>query len=483
MNELVDWLNANGVRNPHQVPPELKAEFKEKFDPETILWPQPGGQEQFQGCGADIVLYGGEAGAGKSWNILLDHLKWVHLPKYVGSVVRKTYAEIFDAGGLWAEAMKIFPLVGGRPSRGDKPKFVFPSGAQIYFKHSQHESWIERYWQGLQSAVISIDEATHFSKAETFYILSRNRSVCGVKSYMRMTCNPDPFSWIAEFIEWWLDEDGFIDMSKSGVIRYFIHRDDKFIWGDTKEELIAKYPKAKPLSFTFIRGYLEENKCLLDVDPGYLDRMDNLTPSQRRALLEGNWKELDNPNALFHRSNINANRVDRIRKEDLERIVVAIDPAGSTNENSDLTGIVTMGMDGEGHLYVLSDSTGKYSPLEWAEAACFEYDTWGADAIVAERNYGGDMVESTIRNHRPDIYPKMVNASRGKHVRAEPVAMMYAKGLVHHVGHDLGSMEAEMCNYVPRKKGQKSPNRMDAMVWAATELGLVQQSLPTIRQL
>ncbi|MBW2638515.1 MAG: hypothetical protein JRC86_13600, partial [Deltaproteobacteria bacterium] len=106
--KLLEWLSLHGIDNPHSIPDDLKEEFKELFSETPILWPQPGGQVQFQNCPADICLYGGEAGAGKSWNMLLDHLKWIHIPDYNGTIVRKTYAQIFDAGGLWDEAKKVF---------------------------------------------------------------------------------------------------------------------------------------------------------------------------------------------------------------------------------------------------------------------------------------------------------------------------------------------------------------------------------------
>jgi phage terminase large subunit-like protein len=388
-------------------------------------------------------------------------------------VARKEYAQIFDAGGLWDEATNIFGSVGGVSMRGDKPMFKFPSGAKVYFKHSQHEQNVEKYWQGVQAANISLDEVTQFSKKEFLYIMSRNRSMTGIDSYIRATCNPDPRSWVKDFISWWIGDDGFIIPERSGVIRYFVHRKDKFIWGDTKDELIAKFGEdCNPKSFTFIRGYIKDNKKLLEKDPNYIASLKNLTESQRRALEEGNWNEVDNPLALFNHKNINANRVESVNLGELVKVSVGVDPAGSTNKNSDLTGIVTAGRKSDGHVYILKDTSGKYKPHEWAEKTCDSYDTFEADKIVAEKNYGGDMVESTIKTHRKNAPVKLVNASRGKQVRAQPVALLAEKGMLHFVGYEMKELEDECCDYVPGESD--SPNRMDAMVWSVTDIALTQ---------
>jgi hypothetical protein len=477
MADLMQWLNKHSLTNPHAVPDKLKNEFNELFGDADIMWPQPGGQEQATNCNADIMIYGGAAGAGKSFFISLDSLKWIQIPGYVAAICRKTYSQIFDAGGLWDECKKIFVKHGGKPRRGDKPQFEFDSGAKIFFKHSQHSANVDMYWQGLQAAVIYIDECTQFTKQEFLYIMSRNRSVTGINSYIRATCNPDPQSWVRELIDWWVGDDGYIIPERSGVIRYFIHRDDRFILSDTKEGLIEQYGDCAPKSFTFIRGFLDDNKKLLEQDPGYRASLQNLDEAQRNALALGNWNEIEKPDSMFPRKNFNAYRVEAIDFEKMERIVVSIDPAGSTTDSSDDTGIVVGGKIGE-HAYVFRDVTGKYLPQQWAEEACRLYDLYKADRIVAERNYGGDMVASTINMHRRDVHPLLVTATKGKALRAEPVAALYEKGLIHHVGHGLKRLEDEMHTYTPGQKN--SPNRLDALVWAITNLLIKEPAGPRI---
>jgi predicted phage terminase large subunit-like protein len=182
--------------------------------------------------------------------------------------------------------------------------------------------------------------------------------------------------------------------------------------------------------------------------------------------------------ALWQRAWIDAQRVDKA--PDLRRIVVAIDPAVSTNEGSDETGIVVAGRGADGRLYVLEDLSGRYGPDEWARRAVGAYRRWQADRIVAEKNQGGDMVELTVRSVDPHISFKAVHASRGKVTRAEPFSASYEQGKVSHVGAGLAILEDQMCAFTSdfdRGQAGYSPDRVDALVWALTELAGVAQPL------
>jgi len=167
------------------------------------------------------------------------------------------------------------------------------------------------------------------------------------------------------------------------------------------------------------------------------------------------------PGALWTRKTLEDNRV--LFAPELVKIVVAIDPSISTS--GDAAGIIVAGKTGD-HGYVLEDSTVQGSPLTWAKAAVDAYKRHKANLIVAEKNQGGEMVELTIKQADKDVPVKLVHASRGKIVRAEPVAAKYEKGFVHHVG-SFPALEDELCLYLP---GDQSPNRLDALVWAMTDL-------------
>lgn len=188
----------------------------------------------------------------------------------------------------------------------------------------------------------------------------------------------------------------------------------------------------------------------------------------------------DNPGALWQLANIDQGRRYTIDQETgkvmlppMRRIVVAIDPAVTSNENSDETGIIVAGLGTDGHGYILEDGTSKerLSPDKWAARAVRRFHKWQADRVVAEVNNGGDLVEVVIRAYGDtSVSYKAVRASRGKITRAEPVAALYEQGRVHHCGH-FPELENQMCEYNPTTD-KKSPDRMDALVWAITELML-----------
>lgn len=198
------------------------------------------------------------------------------------------------------------------------------------------------------------------------------------------------------------------------------------------------------------------------------ERLRELYAGTRTGLqeLEGEYLT-ENERALWQADSIR--RIDPPPLEAMRRIVVAVDPAVTNNEDSDETGIIVAGLGIDGNGYVFADRSCKQSPLGWARAACAARSRFKADTIVAEVNNGGDLVETTIRAVDPSAPVKSVRASRGKFVRAEPVAALYERGKVFHCA-DLRDLEDQQLNWDPSKA--KSPDRLDALVWALTELML-----------
>jgi len=176
----------------------------------------------------------------------------------------------------------------------------------------------------------------------------------------------------------------------------------------------------------------------------------------------------DNPGALFKRDRIDALRV-RTHPE-LVRVVVAVDPAVTANAKSAETGIVAAGLGSDGHGYVLGDYSLSESPAKWGSAVVTAYRQHKADRVIAEVNQGGDLVEATVRTVDPNVSYKAVRATRGKLTRAEPVAALYEQGRVHHVG-AFAALEDQQVDWDPTS-GADSPDRVDALVWALTELML-----------
>jgi predicted phage terminase large subunit-like protein len=222
------------------------------------------------------------------------------------------------------------------------------------------------------------------------------------------------------------------------------------------------------------RGRTEDNaKNLSDTALAYLRARYEGTRLGRQEL-EGELLD-DVPGALWSRALI-------VRKSlpihwdgvanvpDMNRIVVSIDPAVTSGEDSDETGIVVAGLDNDGKAYVIEDLSGRFAPDEWAKRAIRAYHDHQADRIVAEVNNGGDLIESMLRLYDPNVPVSKVHAKVGKHTRAEPVAALYEQGRVYHVA-GFPTLEDQMCAFTGNP-GEQSPDRMDALVWALTELML-----------
>ena len=234
-----------------------------------IFRPQPGPQEQFLASAADIAIYGGAAGGGKTYASILETLRHKDRPGFYSVFFRRTMPQIHNPGALWDTSRQVYPLTGATPKE-QPSEWYWPSGARVKMAHLEHESTVED-WQGSQVPLFLFDELTHFSRSMFFYMLSRNRSECGVRPYMRATCNPDPDSWVAEFIGWWIDPaTGYAIPERSGKLRWFIRRGDDFVWADSRDEVLAKVPGANPVeakSLTFVPAKLEDNKILETANP------------------------------------------------------------------------------------------------------------------------------------------------------------------------------------------------------------------------
>jgi phage terminase large subunit-like protein len=220
------------------------------------------------------------------------------------------------------------------------------------------------------------------------------------------------------------------------------------------------------------RGITAEN--FGNLPPAFIKQLYARYAGTRLGRQELNAEVLDdNPNALWSRTAIDDLRVDE--PDDLKRIVVAVDPSGSRGDpegGANDIGIVVVGLGHNGHGYVLADRTCNLSPAGWGERAVAAYHEFKCDRLVAERNYGGAMVEHVIRTADRKVSYREVVASRGKWVRAEPVAALYEQGRIHHVG-AFPKLEDEMVDFTPDGTVEgASPNRLDALVWAVSDLML-----------
>lgn len=266
------------------------------------LQPQPGPQTEFLATQADIAIYGGAAGGGKSYALLLEPLRHLENKSFGGVIFRRNTTQVRNQGGLWDESMGLYPHFKAAP-RESTLEWAFLHGMRIKFAHLEHEKSVLD-WQGSQIPFMGFDELTHFTEGQFFYMLSRNRSTSGIRSYIRATTNPDPDSWVRRFIDWWIGKDGYPIPERSGKLRWFIRRDDAIIWADTPEEIWAKYGRSgdvQPKSVTFISAKLSDNKILMEKDPGYYATLLAMSRVDRMRLLGGNWDVRAGAGLLFQR--------------------------------------------------------------------------------------------------------------------------------------------------------------------------------------
>lgn len=264
------------------------------------IGPQPGPQTEFLSTTADIAFYGGAAGGGKSYALLLEPLRHFHNPKFGGVIFRRNSVQVRNEGGLWDESFALYKQLGGHP-REAFLEWIFPSGSRLKFAHLENEKTVYD-WQGSQIPYIGFDELVHFTESQFWYLLSRNRSTSGVLGYIRATCNPDADSWVRKLVDWYIDSEGYPIPSRSGVIRWFVRRDDAIIWGDSAAELKSRFGQDElPKSFTFIPSKLTDNAILMEKDVGYLANLKALSRVERLRLLGGNWNVRASAGMIFQR--------------------------------------------------------------------------------------------------------------------------------------------------------------------------------------
>lgn len=279
-----------------------------------ILRPQEGPQTIFLSTPADIAIYGGAAGGGKTYALLFEGSRHIKNSKFGAVIFRRQSIQITQEGGLWDSSFEVYGSIrGALPKTSPRRHWRFKSGARVNFAHIDGDKDLAK-WQGSQIAMIGFDELTHFTKHQFFYMLSRNRTACGVKPYVRATCNPDADSWVADFISWWIDwETGYPIPERSGKVRWMVNSNETLTWFDSREDAVnycmengvkEEDAKAAPKSVTFIASTLQDNKILMENDPSYLANLLALPLVEKERLLKGNWKIKAAAGLFFKRTQI-----------------------------------------------------------------------------------------------------------------------------------------------------------------------------------
>ena len=265
---------------------------------------------------ADVLIYGGAAGSGKSFFLCYDGAKHVHVPSYAGVFFRRTAPELQGAMSLWEETQKLYPLLGGVSRESPVLEWRFPVGSLLQAMHLQHAKNVSQH-QSKRYAWIGFDELTTFDESQFWFLLGRAGSMSGVKPRIRGTCNPDPDSFVAKLISWWIDKDGYPIPERSGVKRWFWRMPDGSLrWADSAEELLPCVPTTHPsgeprareerlraiMSLTFVSAKLSDNALFEKADPSYRAKLEALPPVLRARMLGGNWRVRESSGDYFQRS-------------------------------------------------------------------------------------------------------------------------------------------------------------------------------------
>ncbi len=374
-----------------------------------------GAQEDFVHDEHRLSAFIGGIGSGKSYGGAVKALGEFGRPG-LGVVVAPTYPMLRDA--TWRTAIEVWaPLI--QEVVRHEMRITLRGGADVLFRSADNPDRL----RGPNASWAWIDEAS-LCRADTWTIVIGRLRSRGEVGRAWVTTTPRGPNWVY----------------------------DVFVRNATEETAVFRAStRANPfVPEAFAAGLVGQ----------YTGRM-------ARQELGGEFLA-DVPGALWQRALLDQSRV--WAAPDLARVVVAVDPAMTSGESSDETGIVVAGKGKDGHCYVLADLTCRLSPEGWARRAVTAYHEHAADRIIAEVNNGGDLVEFTLKTMDQRVPYKAIHASRGKRVRAEPVAALYEQGKVHHVG-NLAALEDQQCTFVADGQAD-SPDRVDALVWAITELAL-----------
>lgn len=405
-------------------------------EPEQItIQPQEGPQVAALSSPADIVIYGGSAGGGKTWFLLVDPLRHIKNPRFGAVIFRRTTPQIRNQGAMWDASMQIYPHAKGSP-RSHVLEWKFPSGAAIKFQHLEREE-SKLDLQGSEIPYIGFDELTHFTESQFWYMLSRNRTTCGIRPCVRATCNPDADSWVAGLISWWINQDtGYAIPERSGVIRWFVRVNEKLHWADTAEELREQFPDIPPKSLTFIHAKLDDNRVLQEADPNYYANLMALPLIERERLLSGNWKIRPIAGNIFRKEWFKV-FPDYPRERHGSSLVRFWDKAGSSTNGDWSTGLLMMRR--ENIYWVIDVVRGRWSPLDrnkvMKQTCELDDKTWGKGTIKLhiEQEPGNGGKESAMVSaiELAEWGPQFTVPSQNKETRARPFSCQVQAGNVH----------------------------------------------------
>ena len=446
----------------------------------TELRPQPGKQEAFLKSSADVAFFGGGAGSGKSFGLLLEPLYDVANARFRSVIFRRTIPMIRQPGGLLDTSGQVFALLGAKLNQSAL-EWTFPGGATVKFAGMELES--DRLnWQGSQIALLGFDEVQEFEESQFWFLFSRNRSMSGVKCRVRCTCNPISDGWLRALLDWWIGADGYPIQERSGKLRWFVRDGDSIAWADTKAELIEQFgAESAPKSMTFIPALVRDNKILLEADPGYIANLKALPLIERERLLNGNWNVRASAGNYFRREWFQI--VDAAPKDVVGR-VRAWDRAATekrSGNDPDATVGVLLSKDRQGIYYVEDVRKMFASPhaVEKAMQECARRDGKSTVIRYAQDPGSAGVNEAQATARALDGFNVRFSTATGdKETRAKPVSAQAEAGNVKLV---RGAWNDEFIRVLENFPVGRHDDEADALSLAHEELSGVQLGTPPRR--
>lgn len=477
----------------------------------TTIGPQSKFQENYLNSDARIMVVGGAAGSSKSYVGLMRHLRWMHDPRYRGFCIRKNSTAIMKSGGLFDEAVHLY--LQADPDAKIKlkdQKIVFSSGAEVAFSHYENTQAGIQLYQGLQLSGVMYDEASHAEDAHIWWLISRLRGKAGNNApSIWLTCNPDPDSYLMNYVEWYLHPkghplEGRPDPAKNGKVRWLLRIDGNVVWADSREELIERYGADKqPLTFQGLFGTINDNPALMKSQPEYKANLEALPRVDRERLLHGNWFAREESTGYFKREWVNEIPVPPHESE-FVKIVRAWDLAGSVkseqNPDPDYSASVKMGKLKTGEYVILDclrfrarfgEVTQKI--IETARADGNKVDIYIPQDPNAAAKAAATMMVQEIAAH--GFYVRARPSNKSKVDRFRPFAAVAEHGLVHYVRNcaddlenkvlrDINPYFAELEKFDGGRKGHDdwADATSDAFMALASGLTIPSFSLPELKQ-
>jgi len=421
-----------------------------------MLSPQKGAQTKFLASRANITIYGGAAGGGKTYALLLEPLRFFHLSNINAAIIRRERAHLMMPGSVWSESQKIYADIGFEPNLTNL-EYTFGHGkSKLKFAGVQYENDVNK-WQGAQLDFLGFDELTQFTEYQFWYLIGRLRSTSGkIRPYCRATCNPGK-GWVFDLIKWWIDDKTLYPISeRSGKLRWLIRLNDINHWFNGENDAIIYLrahkidDKIKPMSISFIPATLNDNQILIKNDPSYYAKLAQLPEDEREKLLFGRW--LFTPKGNLFRTEWFKNFV--IEPRDPEVILITTDTASSTKSANDYTVFQTWARK-DGVIYLIDQLRGKYTANEQLTLLVNLIINKKARYVSIERaSTGFHLINEIVR--KTGVILLEMTRNKDKYTRAYEVQEFVERGyvFVNPESSYYSDFVAEHCAFAPENKNK-----------------------------